>query len=80
MLGSNVTSFSYGWTKKLLHIMVTVMQQLGSFKEAVYSDQSHAHCITSMWHCHAENNLMCIDLTQISWLFSMISHYILGYL
>ena len=48
----------------------------GAFKEIVlllvYSDPSHAHCITSMWHCHAENNLICIELqysTQISWLF-----------
>ena len=48
----------------------------GTFKEIVlllvYSDPSHAHCIISMWHCHAENNLICIELlysTQISWLF-----------
>ena len=60
-----------------------------AFKEIVlllvYSDPSHANCITSMWHCHAKNNLLCIERqysTQISWLlpwYPLVSWDILNY-
>ena len=73
MLGPNVISFSYTDGPKVTvypgqsQLTIRCFQRSSSTTSLL-----NAHCITSTWHCHAENNLICIERqypTQISWLF-----------
>ena len=83
MLGPNVISFSYTDGPKVTvypgqsQLTIRCFQRSSSTTSLL-----NAHCITSTWHCHAENNLICIERLSNSniLVISMISHYILGYL
>ena len=72
MLGPNVISLVTDGPKVTLYPGESQVRIRGFQRSSSTASLLNAHCITCKWHCHSENNLICIERqysTQISWLF-----------